>query len=170
MGTPVTDVNGAMKQLASTLMQRLDTNQDNHLSSDEFSQFLTMLTSAVGSTTLSGVAAPASTGTRPTAAPTGPAPVFEGFNFERTQDTQKSAKDAFAALARKTGYMPTIKTGAEEWFNSNIKQGLNDLGHTVDWVKGDTFKFTNWQGSYVVDFVRGADGPNPALAWQAENA
>jgi hypothetical protein len=50
MSTPVSDVNSAMKQLAGSLMQKLDTNKDKQLSSDEFSQFLTLLTSSVGST------------------------------------------------------------------------------------------------------------------------
>jgi hypothetical protein len=40
----------------------------------------------------------------------------------------------------------------------------------VNWVKGDKFEFTNWQGTYVVDFVRGADGPDPALWWGADPA
>ncbi len=164
MNTPVSDVNSAMKQLAGSLMQKLDTNKDKQLSSEEFSQFLTLLTSTVGSTPLSGIAASGSA----RAAAAGPACVFEGFDFARPQDTQKSCKDAFASLAMKAGYMPTTKAGAEEWFNTNIKAGLTDLGHTVNWVQGDKFQFSNWQGTWVVDFVRGADGPNPALAWGAE--
>lgn len=157
MNTPVSDIGSAMTQLADVLMQKLDTNKDKQLSSDEFSQFLALLTSTAGSTTLSA-----------RAAVDGPACVFEGFDFARPQNTQKSCKDAFASLAMNAGYMPTTKAGAEEWFNTNIKAGLNELGHTVDWVQGDKFQFSNWQGTWVVDFVRGADGPNPALAWGAE--
>lgn len=166
MNTPVSDVNSAMKQLAGSLMQKLDTNKDKQLSSDEFSQFLTLLTSSVGSTPLSGITPSGSAG----AAAAGPACVFEGFDFMRPQNTEKSCKDAFASLAMKAGYMPTTKSGAEEWFNTNIKAGLSNLGHRVDWVQGDKFQFSNWQGTWVVDFVRGADGPNPALAWGAEPA
>jgi hypothetical protein len=33
---------------------------------------------------------------------------------------------------------------------------------------GDQFQFTNWQGTYTVDYVRGVDGDNPALAWQCQ--
>ena len=86
MSTPVSDVNSAMKQLAGSLMQKLDTNKDKQLSSDEFSQFLTLLTSTVGSTALSGVTASGSAG----AAAAGPACVFEGFDFARPQNTEKS--------------------------------------------------------------------------------
>ena len=64
--------------------------------------------------------------------------------------------------------MPTSKADAETWFNSNIKGEMEKLGHQVDWVKGDRFQFTNWQGTFVVDYVRGAASSNPALAWQVE--
>jgi hypothetical protein len=37
-------------------------------------------------------------------------------------------------------------------------------------VKGDKFQFSNWQGTWEVDFVRGADGPNPAFTWLADPA
>ncbi len=53
--------------------------------------------------------------------------------------------------------MPTSKADAETWFNSNIRGEMERHGHQIDWVKGDKFQFTNWQGTFVVDFVRGAD-------------
>ncbi len=64
--------------------------------------------------------------------------------------------------------MPTSKAEAETWFNANIKGEMEKLGHKIDWVKGDRFQFTNWQGTFVVDYVRGAASSNPALAWQVE--
>jgi hypothetical protein len=64
--------------------------------------------------------------------------------------------------------MPTSKADAEAWFNSSIKGEMEQLGHKIDWVKGDRFQFTNWQGTFVVDYVRGAASGNPALAWQVE--
>jgi hypothetical protein len=42
---------------------------------------------------------------------------------------------------------------------------MEALGHTINWVQGDKFSFTNWQGTFEVDFVRGADGPTPAFWW-----
>ena len=90
---------------------------------------------------------------------------FEGFDLARAQDTGKSAKDAFASLAAKAGSLPSTKAEAETWFNSNIKSGMESLGHKINWVQGDKFSFTNWQGTYEVDFIRGADGPNPAFSW-----
>jgi hypothetical protein len=93
---------------------------------------------------------------------------FEGFNFNQDIDPAKSAKYAFAAAAQRAGGMPLTKAEAESWFNANIKSELEQLGHKVNWVKGDKFEFTNWQGTFTIDFVRGADGPDPALAWQVE--
>ena len=59
---------------------------------------------------------------------------------------------------------------AETWFNTHVRTPFEALGHTVNWVQGDKFSFTNWQGTYVVDFVRGADGPDPAFWWGADPA
>ena len=64
--------------------------------------------------------------------------------------------------------MPQTKAEAEAWFNANIKGQMESLGHKVSWVKGDKFQFTNWQGTFTVDFLRGADGGNPAFAWGIE--
>ena len=93
---------------------------------------------------------------------------FEGFDFAKNADPAKSAKYTFAAAAQKIGTMPTSKPEAEAWFNANIKDEMEKLGHKIDWVKGDRFQFTNWQGTFVVDYVRGANSGSPALAWQVE--
>lgn len=93
---------------------------------------------------------------------------FAGFDFGRAQDPSRSAKDAFAHVASAVGMMPRTKAEAEQWFNTLIKPEMERLGHQIDWVRGDKFQFTNWQGTFVVDFVVGADGPDPALAWQVE--
>ena len=164
----------AIQDLASALIKNFDTNKDGALSSDEFSGLVKQLAAQFGVTTSASTAA--STAYKTTASTT---PItslgagsmkFEGFDLGRAQDTSKSAKDAFAMLASRTGKVPTTKSDAESWFNTNIKGEMEALGHKINWVQGDKFEFTNWQGTYVVDFVRGADGDNPALAWQVENA
>ena len=87
---------------------------------------------------------------------------FEGFNFDREQNPGKSAKDAFAYLANQAPPPPfENKAALGEWFSTYIKPGMDELGHKVLAVSGDTFTCSNWQGTGVVDFVRGA-----ALAWQ----
>ncbi|MBL8140574.1 MAG: hypothetical protein JNM38_05680 [Acidobacteria bacterium] len=160
----------AIQDLAASLIKGFDTNKDGSLSADEFSGLVTQLAAQFGVTT------PASTAYKTTASTT---PItslgagnmkFEGFDLGRAQDTTKSAKDAFAMLASRTGSVPSTKTEAESWFNTNIKGEMEALGHKINWVQGDKFQFTNWQGTFTVDFVRGADGDNPALSWQAENA
>ncbi len=156
----VTSTSGmsALDQLAQSLMDRFDANKDGKLSRDEFSGLMGQLMGAVN--------------TRnqwPTFQSEGGAGVkFEGFNFGREQKPQESAKDAFAMIAREVGSMPLTKPEAESWFNNHVRQRFESLGHKVNWVVGDKFSFTNWQGTFTVDFVRGADGPDPALWWGVE--
>jgi hypothetical protein len=148
--------------LAKTLMTSLDGNKDGQLSTEEFTSFLSKLLSGVQT------AATATATNTATTASAGSAVKFEGFDFTKGANPAKSAKYAFASIAQSVGTMPTSKADAEQWFNSNIKAEMEKLGHKIDWVKGDRFQFTNWQGTFVVDYVRGAASGNPALAWQVE--
>ena len=159
----------AVQDLAKSLIKSFDSNSDGQLGSDEFGTFLSQLMSGIQ--TASGtLSASSATAAQPLSKGTLRRDLFEGFNFDREQNVEKSAKDAFASLASAAGAVPATKTEAESWFNANIKQGMEGLGHKIDWVKGDKFQFSNWQGSWVVDFVRGADGPNPAFTWLADPA
>lgn len=93
---------------------------------------------------------------------------FEGFDFEREQNPGKSAKDAFAYLANQAPPPPFEDKGAlGEWFRTHIQPGMDQLGHKVLSVAGDTFTMTNWQGTGTVDFVRGAGAPGAAFHWGA---
>ena len=156
----------SIQEMARSLMRTVDTNQNGELSTEEFTSFLAKLMTGVQS----GFAASPTAVTTAAAGggATGAALKFEGFDFAKNADPAKSAKYAFAAAAQKSGAMPTSKADAETWFNSNIKGEMEKLGHKIDWVKGDRFQFTNWQGTFVVDYVRGAASSNPALAWQVE--
>jgi len=172
---------GNVQTLLNSLMSNVDANRDGVVSTDEFGAFLTTLLQttelagepAPGSPGSPGTpgtpgspSAPGTTGTQPLQPTIGrPGISFEGFDLARAQDPQRSAKDAFASLASSVGTTPQTKTEAAEWFNQYIRADMESLGHTIDWVTGDKFQFTNWQGTYVIDFVRGADGPSPALSW-----
>ena len=162
----------SVQDLAKTLMQSFDANKDGQINTDEFGSFLGKLLSGVNSSAAAAYPINSLGSTNTSAFKLGALPSgnikFEGFNFEATNDLSLSAKYAFAAAAQKAGSMPTSKADAETWFNSNIKGEMEKLGHQVDWVKGDRFQFTNWQGTFVVDYVRGAASSNPALAWQVE--
>lgn len=149
---------GAVQQLVDSLVGRFDANNDGQLSKEEFSGLLGELMG-----TMRDVRIQQGEGE-------GGNVKFEGFDFARPQDPQKSAKDAFAKIAREIGSMPLTKAEAETWFNTHVKSAFEALGHKVNWVEGDKFSFTNWQGTYTVDFVRGADGPDPALWWGADRA
>jgi hypothetical protein len=157
----------SIQEMARSLMRTVDTNQNGELSTEEFTNFLSRLMTGVQSGY--GVSPTAvTTAAAPGTGATGASVKFEGFDFAKGADPAKSAKYAFAAAAQKIGTMPTSKADAEMWFNTNIKGEMEKLGHQIDWVKGDRFQFTNWQGTFVVDYVRGAASTNPALAWQVE--
>lgn len=95
---------------------------------------------------------------------------FEGFNFNRPQNTNKSAKDAFADLSKRAPVAPIHdKAALGSWFDQHIAPGMNALGHKVTGsAMGDKFSYGNHEGNFTVDFGRGAGAPGGALAWQAE--
>ena len=148
-----------VQDLAKTLMQSFDANKDGQINTDEFGSFLGKLLSGVNS---SAAAFPinsiGNTSNFKLGALGSGSVKFEGFDFNATNDLSQSAKYAFAAAAQKAGSMPTTKSDAESWFNSSVKREMEKLGHHINWVKGDKFQFSNWQGTFVVDFVRNADG------------
>lgn len=95
---------------------------------------------------------------------------MEGFNFGREQDPTKSAKDAFAMLANQAPPPPlNDKAALGEWFKQYIQPGMDQLGHKVSSVNGDTFSYANPEGAYTVDYGRGAGADGGALAWQAQD-
>jgi len=154
--------------MARSLMRTVDSNGNGQLSTEEFTSFLARLMTGVQTGLSASPTGVTTAATTSGAAATGAGLRFEGFDFSKPNDPAKSAKYAFAAAAERAGAMPTTKADAEVWFNSSIRPEMERLGHQINWVKGDKFQFTNWQGTFVVDFVRGADGGNPALAWQVE--
>ncbi|MGI8673052.1 MAG: EF-hand domain-containing protein [Luteitalea sp.] len=160
----------AVQDLAKSLMKTFDANSDGQLGHDEFGAFLSQLMGGIQTAGGTLAASTATTGPQTLTRGVQNRQLFEGFNFDREQNIEKSAKDAFASIAGASGTVPAAKAAAESWFNQHVKGGMEQLGHKVDWVKGDKFQFSNWQGSWVVDFVRGADGPNPAFTWLADAA
>ena len=96
---------------------------------------------------------------------------FEGFNFDRDQNVQKSAKDSFAELANRAPTAPIEdKDALGKWFQQYIQSGMNQRGHHVSSVDGDKFTYGNHEGNFTVDYGRGAGMGGGALAWQAEGA
>lgn len=164
-----TTINGVTVQdLANTLMESFDSNNDGQINTDEFSSFLGQLLSGVSSSSSYPITSIGNTSSFQLGAQSSGEIKFEGFDFNSTNDLSESAKYAFAAAAQATGTMPTTKSEAEEWFNENVKEEMEKLGHRINWVKGDKFQFTNDQGTFVVDFVRDAGGSDPAIVWQVE--
>lgn len=181
MATTPVSASNSTQTLAQALVQKFDKDGDQKLDANEF---WTLIQRIAEQLTLNAPARSAATATsaisptpiRSTSALTAPVTAvganlpFEGFNFNRVQDPQKSAKDAFAALAKRSTYMPHTKAECEEWFNTHIRQGMEELGYTIHWVQGDKFQVTAREGVYNIDFVRAAGGDNPGIQWLAEKA
>jgi hypothetical protein len=95
---------------------------------------------------------------------------MEGFDFNREQNTGKSAKDAFAYLSQQAPPPPiNDKAALGKWAEQYIVPGMNALGHNVSNVQGDKFHLKNWQGDFDVDYGRGAGAEGGALAWQVDD-
>jgi len=171
--TPVSS-SDSIQTLARTILQRFDRNADGQLNADEFFSLLRQVaqqlnTDAGQASGTKTAAAVTTTALTTLAAPKGRLPL-EGFNLGREQNPQKSAKDAFAMLSQRADYMPRTKADCEAWFNTYIRQGMEELGYQIHWVQGDKFRVTAREGVYDIDFVRGAGGDDPALQWLAEPA
>ena len=152
-----------LRDFAANITRRFDKDGDGRLSVDEFGAVLTGVLRG-DAATLTGPGGP-SLGAP--AATFVPKHSFEGFDFAREQNPAKSAKDAFAYLANQAPPPPFAdKAALGTWFTQHIAPGMDHLGHRVNYVTGDKFSFTNWQGTFEVDFVRGAGAAGAALAWQ----
>jgi hypothetical protein len=175
MATTPVSASDPIQTLARTILQRFDQNGDGQLNADEFwsvlKQIAQQLNAGTGQSAATSTTAAVGTAaiTAPLAA-VNPRVRLEGFNLAREQNPQKSAKDAFAMLAQRSGYLPRTKPECEAWFNTYIRQGMEDLGYQIHWVQGDKFRVTAREGVYDIDFVRGAGGDDPALQWLAEAA
>ncbi|MGH9382661.1 MAG: hypothetical protein ACRD2Z_18945 [Thermoanaerobaculia bacterium] len=47
---------------------------------------------------------------------------------------------------------------------------MEAFGHEIHWVQGDKMSFTSEQGTFTVDYLRGAGAPGWGVAWQVEGA
>lgn len=82
---------------------------------------------------------------------------YSAFNTAREQDPGKSAKDAFAYVTNSAPPPPFGDKGAlRNWFNQYVRPGFEALGHKVLSVDGDSFTYTNHEGTFTVDFAQNA--------------
>lgn len=114
-----------------------------------------------------------------------PGYAYEGYDFAQAatnRDTGQSAKYAWADAQRKAaeqgaGDMWKTKQGAQEMAIKYLIPEVEKNGWKVLEVRGEKVRIIT-QESYAagnregvwIDWVRGADGENPALAWQEESA
>lgn len=110
---------------------------------------------------------------------------YTGFDFQQdaaNRDVTKSAKYAFAEATRQAeaegaGNIWHTKAGAQHFATQYVKPFLEAQGYQVLEIIGDKMRIVtreareagNTAGVWI-DFVVNADGDNPALAWQEEQA
>lgn len=102
---------------------------------------------------------------------------FAGFDLQRDQNPNKSAKDRTAELFAASGVNPAQfagpegKANAEKFFREQIAPGLMESGYEVVDVKGDQAYIRSWDGEGWTDFMinAGADDPGSIkFAWQPQ--
>lgn len=99
---------------------------------------------------------------------------YSAFDTARLQQPGKSAKDAFVMLANQAPGPPFgDKAALAAWFNKYIKPGMDNLGHKVSSVTGDSFTYSNGEGTFTVDYAENAGAPagsglTQRLRWGAE--
>ena len=94
---------------------------------------------------------------------------YEGFDFGREQNPRYSAKDSFSAAFRNAPPAPINDRAAlAAWFTQYIQPAMERDGHRINWVNEDKFNFTSPQGTFTVDFARGAGAGGGALTWQVD--
>ena len=158
----------SIQEMARSLMRTVDSNGNGELSTEEFTSFLAKLMTGV-QTGLS-------------ASPT--AVHHPGRDGGRRRDRRVAeVRGLRLQQGRRPGQVGQVRLrrgGAEGRLDADQqgrrrdvvqrqRQGRDGKARSkIDWVKGDKFQFTNWQGTFVVDYVRGAASSNPALAWQVE--
>ena len=83
---------------------------------------------------------------------------YSAFNTGRQQDPAKSAKDRFVQVTNSAPPPPTTRAQMPAWFNTYIRPGFEASGNTVLSVDGDSFTYSNHQGTFRVDYFQNADG------------
>lgn len=178
-----------LQELARQLVQKFDTDRDGQLTTQEFTSFLTNFLGTIGGDGKTAAAAgaglaqgyqvpaPASEGIT---AGRGGGYAYGGFDFSQpaaNRDITKSAKYAFAEATRLAeeqgaGTMWHSKAGAEQFARQYVQPFLEQQGFTVHEIVGDKMRVSTREnpGGEWVDFVEGADGANPRLAWQSDGA
>lgn len=100
-----------------------------------------------------------------------------GFNLERDQNPDKSAKDAFLFEANQDDAASTFRQAAmdksddgalEQWFRQYIMPDMIARGYQIDDVVGDKALISSWDGSGWTDYVGNAGADNASLAWQPQ--
>lgn len=96
----------------------------------------------------------------------------EGFDGQREQKVEYSAKDSFLAALDNAPEPPPgeDKAALKVWFEKYISPAMTANGHKINWVDGDKMNFTSPQGTFTVDWYRGAGAKGGAPAWQVEGA
>lgn len=83
---------------------------------------------------------------------------YSAFNTARPQDPGKSAKDRFVQVTNQAPPPPTSRALMPNWFNTYIRPGFEAAGNKILSVDGDSFTYSNHEGTFRVDYFQNADG------------
>jgi hypothetical protein len=103
---------------------------------------------------------------------------YGGFNFEQPEENRmlgRSPKYTLAEATRRAGEAGAgdlwkTKEGAEQFAEQYIRPLFEANGIQVLNIRGDSIQVKDQYGTYWVDWVQNASGPNPKIAWQPQTS
>ena len=153
-----------LDQLAQSLVQRFDANQDGQLTTDEFTSFLSSFLNSIsgGNGNALGLSV-ASTNT----ANAGPKSPLEGYDMGKISDPSNThVKYKFGRIAQNYSLSSvTDKASAEALLNS-MKPQMEAAGIDVLAIKGDKIQVKDDAGqSAWIDVIRATGSSNTGWQW-----
>ena len=154
-----------LDQLAQSLVQRFDANQDGQLTTDEFTSFLSSFLNSIS--TGNGNALGLSAGSTASIASSGPKAALEGYDMGKINDPSNThVKYKFGRIAQNYSLSSvTDKASAEALLNS-MKPQMEASGIDVLAIKGDKIQVKDDAGQTAwIDVIRATGSSNTGWQW-----
>ena len=155
-----------LDQLAQSLVQRFDANQDGQLTTDEFTSFLSSFLSSISSGNGNALGLSTTTSTN-AAANSGPKARLEGFDMGKINNPSNThVKYKFGRIAQNFSLSSvTDKASAEALLNS-MKPQMQAAGIDVLDVKGDKIQVKDDAGQPAwIDVIRATGSSDTGWQW-----
>ena len=158
-----------LNDLASALVSRFDLNKDGQLTTEEFTQFLSMMLGSTGLSTSGSTTTgtTGTTGTSSTAFHGTVRPTMAGFDAGKLADvTHSTMKYKFGRVAQRYSLESVNDKASAQALLTSMKPDLDAAGLDVLAVDGDSIKVKDDAGQEAwIDVIRGSKSGSPAWQW-----